>query len=496
MKKRLAFYLLSMLLTISSCQSLPSSNSDNLISSQSDNRTSDLISSDDTLSSTDEKQSSSSSSSFVLQEGMILSPYQYEGRPFGYRDLTTCATFEEDTFYGPDYYVLTDLGDAKDDEFIYVPEEVNGKKVKSVKLSANSSTCMYPKFILPKSIEIFRPKKHVVSILFEGNQRDWLENKLNLFESADMNDLYLLNSNNFEKVEDLVIEEGVETIGKGKFSRCTIRSLTTPSSLRKIDVLAFAYCSLLSDLTFNEGLEEVKSSAFDECMKIQKLKLPSTIKTLNNGAFFLPSLISLEVPNCNFTVEKTLSHGILAHKLYRFINNSSDTSLDSYSSIKITKENQDSGGIFVYQDYVFGICNDELTLLLYVGNDQILHLPTTVPYKDKTYSSYAISEYCFERNPHSGPNLEIAYGFDYQYNLTLIKDIYIPANITSFDVHSFDFTAITLDETYYIQNLYFDMSKEVLDNLFSKLYIFWTCPFAKIYCKDNNDYVQYIYQKQ
>lgn len=62
-------------------------------------------------------------------------------------------------------------------------------------------------------------------------------------------------------LEKLVIEEGVTQIGINMFTKCGIKSLTIPKSLKIIPPGAFSACPL-EELKLQEGLEEIYFSAF------------------------------------------------------------------------------------------------------------------------------------------------------------------------------------------------------------------------------------------
>ena len=49
--------------------------------------------------------------------------------------------------------------------------------------------------------------------------------------------------------------------------------------------MAFAYCTMLDTVTFEEGTEYISSSAFSGCTKLTKLSLPSTLNIISSGAF-------------------------------------------------------------------------------------------------------------------------------------------------------------------------------------------------------------------
>lgn len=85
-------------------------------------------------------------------------------------------------------------------------------------------------------------------------------------------------------VTDLVIPEGTTEIpdGAGKYCR-TIRTLTTPTSLRRIGTQAF-YASTLTEVRLADGPTEIGWSAFGDCAGMKRMRLPGTLRSLSTGA--------------------------------------------------------------------------------------------------------------------------------------------------------------------------------------------------------------------
>lgn len=75
------------------------------------------------------------------------------------------------------------------------------------------------------------------------------------------------------------------TIDINSFAFCYSKVKTvTASSLKTIGQEAFAF-SLLEAITLKEGITEIGTSAFQNCTKLTKIEIPSTIKILHKGTF-------------------------------------------------------------------------------------------------------------------------------------------------------------------------------------------------------------------
>lgn len=97
---------------------------------------------------------------------------------------------------------------------------------------------------------------------FLGNSAFADNSKLKSFTLKPSSATY--GSNIFEgckALEKLVIEEGVTQIGINMFTKCGIKSLTIPKSLKIIPPGAFSACPL-EELKLQEGLEKIYFSAF------------------------------------------------------------------------------------------------------------------------------------------------------------------------------------------------------------------------------------------
>lgn len=95
-------------------------------------------------------------------------------------------------------------------------------------------------------------------------------------------DLYL----NGELVKDLVIPEGVETIGFCKFAKCTsIETVTCSSTIKTIGQHSFSECPNLKKVTFNSGLKTIDIWAFNSNIALEEINLPETLETIGQYAF-------------------------------------------------------------------------------------------------------------------------------------------------------------------------------------------------------------------
>lgn len=86
------------------------------------------------------------------------------------------------------------------------------------------------------------------------------------------------------KITNVEIGEGITTLARSCFSKTKIKSVTLPSTIKKINELAFYQCDKLTTVNLNEGLEEIEQGNFDGTA-IKSLTLPSTLKSIAGNNF-------------------------------------------------------------------------------------------------------------------------------------------------------------------------------------------------------------------
>jgi len=90
---------------------------------------------------------------------------------------------------------------------------------------------------------------------------------------------------NCTKLKTLVLNEGLVKIGKSAIGRTAVETLTLPSTITEIGVGTFSFCDKLKRVVFKEGLESIGAQAFGQCTSLKSLALPSTVRTIGHYAF-------------------------------------------------------------------------------------------------------------------------------------------------------------------------------------------------------------------
>jgi len=107
------------------------------------------------------------------------------------------------------------------------------------------------------------------------------------------------------QVREVILSEGLEEIGKNAFGAQCIKRIKTPSTLKIIRNGAFGgqanvnnYSDSLDEIILNEGLEVIEDYAFSgsQSMSLKNLYIPSSVQTVGQNAFAIPSLETVSAP--------------------------------------------------------------------------------------------------------------------------------------------------------------------------------------------------------
>lgn len=99
-----------------------------------------------------------------------------------------------------------------------------------------------------------------------------------------------------KNLRNVQLPSKLEVIGPCAFRESRLRELVLPASMREIGAKAFYRCSLLENVSLNEGLEklgaqetvngrEYEGGVF-ECTAIKNIRIPSTLKRLERSTFY------------------------------------------------------------------------------------------------------------------------------------------------------------------------------------------------------------------
>ena len=121
-------------------------------------------------------------------------------------------------------------------------------------------------------------------------------------------------------LDSIVIPEAVQTIGKRAFMECkNLTSISLPTGLKNIPDECFHKCPLGTEIIVPEGVETIGKYAFEgnseARLKAKSITLPSTLKEINLGAFYLHD--GLKTITCRALIPPTLTEQAFASKEFQ-----------------------------------------------------------------------------------------------------------------------------------------------------------------------------------
>lgn len=99
-------------------------------------------------------------------------------------------------------------------------------------------------------------------------------------------------------IENVIIENGVENIGKRAFAKNeNMVKITIPDSVTSIGAESFQNCFSLEDIRIPDSVKNIDSGAFYKCVNFKNVTIGSNVETIDRLAFwFCEGLMSVEIP--------------------------------------------------------------------------------------------------------------------------------------------------------------------------------------------------------
>lgn len=98
---------------------------------------------------------------------------------------------------------------------------------------------------------------------------------------------------NCDKIKSVKLADGITSIGEGAFYNCrSLISAELPESVKTIESYAFKDCVNLASITIPNGVEIINDGTFYECFSLASVIIPASVKTIGALAFY--DCISLE----------------------------------------------------------------------------------------------------------------------------------------------------------------------------------------------------------
>ena len=103
---------------------------------------------------------------------------------------------------------------------------------------------------------------------------------------------------NGEEISNLVIPDGVTSIGDYAFYDCSgLTSIEIPDSVTSVGTAAFAWCSGLASITIPAGVTSIENLTFWHCSGLTSITVPETVTSIGSQAFDgCSGLTSITIP--------------------------------------------------------------------------------------------------------------------------------------------------------------------------------------------------------
>lgn len=142
-------------------------------------------------------------------------------------------------------------------------------------------------------------------------------------------------------VPDTIKDHEVVAIASHTFMDCVgIESLVLPETVKSIGGSAFSGCTSLESITLPSRLESIGDSAFKGCTSLEHIAIPDSVRAIRDSAF----------ENCNALKEITIPEGVMSVGKWAF------NSCSSLEEINVRGESTTIG------EYAFFGCKKSLTV--------------------------------------------------------------------------------------------------------------------------------------
>ena len=147
---------------------------------------------------------------------------------------------------------------------------------------------------------------------------------LTISGTGNMNDYSYTSSSRFGNITEVIIEEGVTSIGNCVFCNCTsLTTVTIGNSVTSIGNYAFDGCSGLTSVTIPNSVTSIGISAFEGCSNLSSVNIPEGVTTISDQLFL----------SCSSLTSVTISNSVTSIGKYAFSDCSSLTTVTIPNSV-------------------------------------------------------------------------------------------------------------------------------------------------------------------
>ena len=108
-----------------------------------------------------------------------------------------------------------------------------------------------------------------------------------------------INNNIFtnnKNIETISIEDGIEEIKDSAFKNCSsLTSVTLPSTLKVINKKTFSGCVKLKEIRISSSVESIEEEAFSLCSNLSDVYIPSSVKYIGPSVFWYSTKVKIHI---------------------------------------------------------------------------------------------------------------------------------------------------------------------------------------------------------
>lgn len=180
---------------------------------------------------------------------------------------------------------------------LVIPEGVTTLGFQSMQACYNLSSVSLPKSLKHVMGQAFYATGFAAGKFIIDDLAWWCSIQFDGIDSNPLCDAKHVYSDEDTEITDLVIPEGVSSIGSYSFVKCEgIKSVTFPSTLTAIGSHAF-YQSGLESVDIPNGITTIEEKTFYGCANLKRVTIPEGVTKIGNAAFAKTGLTELTLPS-------------------------------------------------------------------------------------------------------------------------------------------------------------------------------------------------------
>lgn len=140
--------------------------------------------------------------------------------------------------------------------------------------------------------------ENLATVRYNGTLAQWCVLEGNGGLTSYAKHIIMSDGTDLNSMTNLVIPDGVKSIG-GAFAGCTsITSVIIPNSVKSIEKYAFAGCMGLESVSIPNSVTSIGLGAFVRCTSLTSVDIPCSVTSIEMGAFYeCTSLTSVSIPS-------------------------------------------------------------------------------------------------------------------------------------------------------------------------------------------------------